>query len=97
MEFGWLSKSQEDATRSEEAEKILRKDDHHDRSEGHHSFGISVIVSCLPLPPRACIWCPNESAEEGKKISSSVIRRSVSLRSRMTWQCGRAKYLSLSD
>ena len=67
MESGWLSKSEEDATRSEEAEKILRKDDHHDRSEGHHSFGISVIVSCLPLPPRACIWCSNESARGRKK------------------------------
>ena len=49
---GWQSKSQEDAARSEEAEKNLRKDDYHERSEGHHSFGIFVIVSCLPLPPR---------------------------------------------
>ena len=64
---GWQSKSQEDATRSEEAEKNLRKDDYHDRSEGHHSFGISVIVSCLPLPPRAFICCPNESARGRKE------------------------------
>ena len=53
---GWQSKSQEDATRSEEAEKNLRKDDYHERSEGHHSFGISVIVSCLPLPPQELVF-----------------------------------------
>ena len=95
---GWQSKSQEDATRSEEAEKNLRKDDYHERSEGHHSFGISVIVSCLPLPPQELVFGVRMNLlGEGKKISSSVIRRSVSLRSRMTWQCGRAKHLSLSD
>ena len=53
---GWQSKSQEDAARSEEAKKNLRKDDYHERSEGHHSFGIFVIVSCLPLPPQELVF-----------------------------------------
>ena len=53
---------------------------------------LSLYLVC-PSPPKSLYLV----SEEGKKISSSVIRRSVSLRSRMTWQCGRAKHLSLSD
>ena len=94
---GWQSKSQEDATRSEEAEKILRKDDYHDRSEDIPVLVFLSLYLVCPSPQELVFGVRMNLLEEGKKISSSVIRRSVSLRSRMTWQCGRAKHLSLFD
>ena len=57
---------------------------------------LSLYLVC-PSPQELLFVVRMNLLEEGKKISSSVIRRSVSLRSRMTWQCGRAKYLSLFD